>query len=208
MHGTSEWTNDPSSNKFHPHLNASQFLILKVPRFSIPFLSFLFCFVLLCFSCSAFCSLCGLAHSPTLRACSWKGFNSSSGCPQGFLFPYPFRRLDFWLIHCLKFQIFPPVADPLPADLSIIELVVLLWLSSLPRMASSSLRPFLPCGPWKSLVFSGADPDCRLSSAGGVLSLQSFSCAFCWALVACLVSHFPFLSYRCLKSITLDSRDL
>lgn len=47
-HGGPEWINDPSSNRFHTHLNAYQFLILKVHSdFPFPFFDFLF--VLFCF---------------------------------------------------------------------------------------------------------------------------------------------------------------
>lgn len=119
---------------------------------SLPFIYF---FVLFRFASQVpLSALSGFAHSPILGACSWNGFNSSFDCPQGFLFSSSPWLLDFWLIHCLRFQSLPPPADPLPADLSIIELVVLLWLSSLPRTASS-LRPFLPCGPWMGCFLWG-----------------------------------------------------
>lgn len=128
IHGSPEWINDPSSNKFHTLECFPVSHTKGTLRFSIPFF-FLFCFVLLYFSSSAFSSFCGFVYSPILGTCSWNGFNSFSGCPQGFLFPYPLLLLNFWLIHCLKFQIPHSAADPLPADFSIIQLVVLLWLS-------------------------------------------------------------------------------
>lgn len=85
--------------------------------------------------------------------------------PSGFSHPLSSWTPQFLAYSPSQIPKLPPAADPLPADLSIIELVVLLWPASLPRTASS-LRPFLPRGPWTGLLFSGAGPDCRLISAG------------------------------------------
>ena len=161
IHGTVEWINDPTSNSTHPWTLPR----LRYERYPQSFHCllhlFIFCFVpqVPPWALSAALPIL-LFLEPVLEmnlTLLW--------LPSGFSLPLSSLTPQFLAYSLSQIPKFPPAADPLPADLSIIELVVLLWPSSLPRTASS-LSPFLPRGPWTGLFFSRAGPDCRLISAG------------------------------------------
>ena len=202
-HGTAEWINDPTSDKFYTHLNASQFLVQKVPS-DFPFPSSVY--FLFCFSSSSFSSLCGFAYSPIPGACSWNGFNSSFGCPQGFLFPSPLWLLDSWLFTVSN------------SNYSLLQQILFLRIFlQLSLLFSSGCLPFrrqsLPCALSSPVAlghscFLWGRPRLSPFLSRGCLLPAVSSCAFCGALAAFSVSHFPFLSYLHLKSVTLDSYDL
>lgn len=181
-------------------LNTSQAYAYRCPQVSIR----LFHLFIFCFGVPQVppCALVGLASSPILGTCSWNEFNSPLTALRVFssLSSLTPRFLAYSPSQIPKLLL----AGPLPADLSIIELVFSGCLH-FPE-ATSLLRPFLPVALGRG-CFSLGQAQTGAAYLSRRQTLPFFLCSL-WSPVAFWSWFSTSFSLLSLKSITLDSWDL
>lgn len=114
----------------------------------------------------------------------------------------PLSSLTSCFLACLTFQLFPPPASVLPADPSIIGLVVGFLASTQPPPLPFPPPPQSP-KPWDCGVFSGSGQPVASPQPGPIFLLLSSSCAF--ALTQFPTSTLPLISILHLSPLTLTT---
>ena len=200
IHGTVEWINDPTSNKFHTPLNTCQAHVRKVPS-DFPFVSSIYLFFASLLK-SSLGSLCSLAYSSIPGTCSWNEFNSPLSALRVFSSPLLLDSSVSGLFTVSNSK--TPSCSRSSSCRSFYN-----WACCSPLAGFTSENgllppPFPPPWPLDRVAFLWGGPRLSPYLSRGWL-LPPSSCALYGALAAFWVGFpLPF-SLLSLKSITLDS---